>query len=487
MTWVITVLMLSGVMLSTSAWAQGNSETASERPATASYWGDTGLWFLPTAEVLRPRGWSFSLYRTELDFEQGQTDVSDWPLTAAVGAGPRTEVFGALRVLTRIDRDTRPLFAPAIQTEAGLVNDRPFVRETWTGNDLGDLFLGAKVNLLSEHRNQPLALGLRGTVKVPTADDDGGAGTGEFDYFADVIVSKEMRRAIELTGFSGMVFRGDPGAVSISDGLRWGVGAAFGARANLRFTTEVYGEVPFDSEVTAPEGVLTGVDGSRSPFLSELASGVVTAAGITWQHSSGVSLGAGLTYSFNTNEDLGELKAGDVMGIQFRVGFHRGVRVYAPPAPPRIVTAEPPPPAPPIAAAPEPPPQPTTPAPVDSDAAGDIAFADIQFDLDEYALRPDAIPILDRALETLRRNPTIHLTLEGHACDLGTAEYNLALGDRRAHAVRDYLVSRGIAASRLQTVTYGEDRPKYDNSREVTRRLNRRVEFDRDLQDDEPR
>ena len=89
MTWVITALMLSGVMLSTSAWAQGNSETESERPATASYWGDTGLWFLPTAEVLRPRGWSFSLYRTELDFEQGQTDVSDWPLTAAVGAGPR--------------------------------------------------------------------------------------------------------------------------------------------------------------------------------------------------------------------------------------------------------------------------------------------------------------------------------------------------------------------------------------------------------------
>ena len=56
-----------------------------------------------------------------------------------------------------------------------------------------------------------------------------------------------------------------------------------------------------------------------------------------------------------------------------------------------------------------------------------------------------------------------------------TAEYNLALGDRRANAVRDYLTSRGIAASRLGTVSYGEERPKHDNAREETRRLNRRA------------
>ena len=75
----------------------------------------------------------------------------------------------------------------------------------------------------------------------------------------------------------------------------------------------------------------------------------------------------------------------------------------------------------------------------------------------------------------LREDPTLRVTIEGHTCNIGTAEYNLALGERRANAVRDYLVSRGVAADRLRTVSYGEERPKYDNSREETRRLNRRA------------
>jgi OmpA-OmpF porin, OOP family len=63
----------------------------------------------------------------------------------------------------------------------------------------------------------------------------------------------------------------------------------------------------------------------------------------------------------------------------------------------------------------------------------------------------------------------------GHTCNIGTAEYNLALGERRANAVRDYFTSRGVTADRLQTVSYGEEQPKHDNSREETRRLNRRA------------
>ena len=75
----------------------------------------------------------------------------------------------------------------------------------------------------------------------------------------------------------------------------------------------------------------------------------------------------------------------------------------------------------------------------------------------------------------MKQDATLRLTIEGHTCNIGTAEYNLALGERRANAVRDYLASNGIAAGRLQTVSYGEERPKYDNSREETRRMNRRA------------
>jgi len=103
------------------------------------------------------------------------------------------------------------------------------------------------------------------------------------------------------------------------------------------------------------------------------------------------------------------------------------------------------------------------------------SFDDVYFDFDRSTLRPDALRILDGAVSAMQADSTLNLTIEGNTCNIGTAEYNLALGDRRANSVRDYLVSRGISASRLRTVSYGEERPKYDNEREETRRLNRRA------------
>jgi peptidoglycan-associated lipoprotein len=107
--------------------------------------------------------------------------------------------------------------------------------------------------------------------------------------------------------------------------------------------------------------------------------------------------------------------------------------------------------------------------------ARSYTFEDVYFDFDRYTLRPEATRVLDEAVSALREDPTLRVTIEGHTCNIGTAEYNLALGERRATAVRDYLVSRGVTTDRLQTISYGEERPKYDNAREETRRLNRRA------------
>jgi peptidoglycan-associated lipoprotein len=109
------------------------------------------------------------------------------------------------------------------------------------------------------------------------------------------------------------------------------------------------------------------------------------------------------------------------------------------------------------------------------EAVKEIVFEDVHFDFDRYSLRPEAVRALDEAVRSLQDNPNLKITIEGHTCNIGTAEYNLALGERRASAVREYLASRGVGADRLQTVSYGEERPKYDNSREETRRLNRRA------------
>jgi outer membrane protein OmpA-like peptidoglycan-associated protein len=102
-------------------------------------------------------------------------------------------------------------------------------------------------------------------------------------------------------------------------------------------------------------------------------------------------------------------------------------------------------------------------------------FDDVYFDFDRYSLRPEATRVLDEAVSAMQGDATLRLQIEGHTCSIGTAEYNLALGDRRANSVKTYLASRGIGADRLTTISYGEERPKYDNSREETRRLNRRA------------
>jgi len=79
------------------------------------------------------------------------------------------------------------------------------------------------------------------------------------------------------------------------------------------------------------------------------------------------------------------------------------------------------------------------------------------------------------AVAALAEEPDLRIEIEGHTCNIGTAEYNLALGDRRASAVRDYLTGQGVSLDRLQTVSFGEERPAHDNAREETRRLNRRA------------
>ena len=104
-----------------------------------------------------------------------------------------------------------------------------------------------------------------------------------------------------------------------------------------------------------------------------------------------------------------------------------------------------------------------------------VTFEDVHFDFDRYTLRAEATRILDEAIKAMQEDANLRLTIEGHTCNIGTTEYNLALGERRAAAVRDYLSGRGINANRLQVVSYGEERPRHDNSREETRRLNRRA------------
>jgi outer membrane protein OmpA-like peptidoglycan-associated protein len=502
--------------------------------------------------VLPAKKFSVSAYRVNFDRDQGFTDISDWPVTFGVGVGDRAEIFGAWTLVRRVDRDVRPLFISTQPVAGGLVNEAPFVRNGWSDNQLGDFWVGGKINLMSQWKQQPAAVAVRAMIKLPTASaDNEGVGSGKTDFAIDGIVSKEINQHVEVSGFGGFIFRGDPDNIDLANGLRWGFGVGVPSRKSLRFTGELHGESYLSDSITiaSPQvSPLIAADGTAPPAVTDLKSPVNATLGVTWQGNNGVFAGAGIGWNLHMSGRTDFIsgidnRTGDAAGWQFRVGYHPGVRVYVAPAPP------PPPPTP----APAPqhnltvraqcnpcsvevgqvstltatamdsigcavtyswsaptgtfsdrtgrqtpwtaPQQPgTVPVTVtvtcaqDGKTASDtvniqvtarpvreFTFEDVHFDFDRYSLRPEATRALDEAIATLQANPDLNIEIEGHTCNIGTAEYNLALGERRANAVRDYLTSRGIGANRLRTVSYGEERPKYDNSREETRRLNRRA------------
>jgi outer membrane protein OmpA-like peptidoglycan-associated protein len=529
------------------------SSDISVRPATTTFFGDTGLWYVPTAEVLADGRWSASGYRRGTNYIQGYSNVGDFAGTFGVSIKGRAEFFGSFVFDTRIDRDLRPIFVNDA-TVGGIIDRYPRVTQTWTGDNVGDFHVGAKINLWSESRQKPAAIAVRGIVKLPTGNKDIGVSTGKTDISLDAIVSKEAAKLVQVSGFGGYQWRGSPdGFTTPSGAFRWGTGVAFPSRNIVRVVGELNGELLSSDSATISSGTtLRGSDVSVPPTASSTENLTRATLGLTVQAKNGFFAGAGVSWNLPTRArvagftDEADL-VGDYYDWQFRIGYHPGVRVYAPPPP------TPPPPPPPPPAAPAPPHnlsvkaacdpcsveigrtstvtatvqdsiacpvtyrwtapagtlgQPaerqtiwtapnqegsvpvtiTVGCPADNKTASDTisiqvtrppvkayTFEDVYFDFDRYSLRPEATRVLDEAVSALTSDPTLRVQIEGHTCSIGTAEYNLALGDRRANAVREYLASRGIATGRLTTVSYGEERPKYDNAREETRRLNRRA------------
>jgi peptidoglycan-associated lipoprotein len=132
-------------------------------------------------------------------------------------------------------------------------------------------------------------------------------------------------------------------------------------------------------------------------------------------------------------------------------------------------TPKPPPPAPPVpppasrSAGPPPPPpiseRPTGPIPGSMQDfivnVGDRVY----FDYDQFTVRADAEPVLSAQASWLNRYPSVSVRIEGNADERGTREYNLALGARRASSIKDFLVSHGVSASRIETVSFGKEKP----------------------------
>ena len=533
-----------------------SSQTSTEtRPGLPTFFGDTGLWFVPTADTLATHKASFQLFRANWDERQGLTDVNNIGFTAAFGLTDRIEVFGSWKIV-RLRRGVRaPVFVPTDTVYGGVDSNFPYLRRGWSKNLGGTPVVGAKWSLISESTNAPISVAIRPVLEFPSGTQWGG--TSDYAAHIDGVVSKEIARKVQLTATVGGVFRGSPDPFGLSNGVTWGAGGIVGTRSRLRGLAEWVGELSRADNVVLLQPPYRGDDGSVAPLESKIPDFQHLKFGAVFQARNGMFVYGGANFSGDagTQTIAGHEMTNQAWGWDVRIGWHPGVKVYTPPPPP-------PPPPPPVAAAPPPPapapppPRPNRPpvfnGPIQAnppalepgqstnltspatDPDGDtitytwsapagtftnqngfnatwtapnqegnypltvtandgrggtvsqsitipvmrrapITFDDVHFDFDKSDLKPEAIAILDRAVMTLNANPMLTVTIEGHTDSVGTAEYNLSLGERRANAVRDYLLNRGIAGNRMRTVSYGEERPIDTNNTDAGRAMNRRA------------
>jgi OOP family OmpA-OmpF porin len=237
----------------------------------------------------------------------------------------------------------------------------------------------------------------------------------------------------------------------LDDDVTWAVGGTIGPRFALPLGgLEVWG--------TWQGGVYTGL--APNSAITDTSWGFSTGGGANLRFTERFSIGGFGRYNRLYQRAHGE---GDVRiatgGISFTFDF--------PVAKPAPQVAEAPPPAPPAPA--PPPPEP----PVKKK----VVLRGVNFDFDSAAIRADARPVLDEAIQILQQEPNIIVVAEGHTDAMGTDEYNLQLSRDRASAVAGYLAVGGIPASRLRIQGFGESRPVATNETEDGRAQNRRVEL----------
>ena len=247
-----------------------------------------------------------------------------------------------------------------------------------------------------------------------------------------------------------------------------------------------YGRIIFDGAQAAESVPISlrhgGLTGARVQFD-------LSGSSLTMKHELG---GQGFAIDFKVDGDrmVGRMRNTDK---PLRVVLER-VQPVTPTRPVALAPQPAPPPPAPMPVAPEPPktpepqvaapppaveqPAPTPavrPAPADFVAIPEVKA--VRFDFDRALIRSDDATVLDANVEYLKNNVDTLVLIEGHADERGTAEYNLALGERRARAARDYLVSQGIAADRISLVSFGEERPECSEHVETCWARNRRAEF----------
>jgi len=233
----------------------------------------------------------------------------------------------------------------------------------------------------------------------------------------------------------------------LTDNTMFALGFSAGPRLSLPVgPVELYG--------LAEGGVLTGL-GAGPSAISDTSPGFLAGGGLNYALNDMVSLGLFANWNrwYQRVHHVGDVRYVNT-GIELMVQQAQ----------------EPPPPAP-VAQVPPPPPPP--PAPMKKK----IVLRGVNFDFNKSNIRPDAVPILEQACKTLKDEPTIAVECDGYTDGVGSVDYNLKLSDRRADAVRSWLIKCGISPSRLGAKGFGKSNPVATNDTAEGRAQNRRTEL----------
>jgi hypothetical protein len=291
----------------------------SVRPATPTYEGDTGLFRLASAYTLTKGKASFGLFRDNYDRDPKGVDFSIHGFNLAYGVTDKLEIFGNVGIQNRV----RTSYA----FEPGYPNDYPFVGSEHWQTGFGDVKLGLKYGFLSDYRGDPVGLALKGVVKLPTADEQKGLGTGEASFSADLVLSKTLNYAADLHASIGYEVNNDPSGADIANALRWGVGLNVPACRILQLQAEVTGKAYGDS----------------TPKQTNTADLIV--GPVLWI-KPGFFIRPALSYALNYDGRGRSVSSAKKTGKQIEIGYHPGTpccEIYTPPPPPPPPAANRPP------------------------------------------------------------------------------------------------------------------------------------------------
>ncbi len=184
---------------------------------------------------------------------------------------------------------------------------------------------------MSEYQQKPAAVSVRGILKLPTGSLSNGVGTGKPDFAVDAIVSKELQKKAEVSGYLGWDFRGSPDGFDGPNGaFRWGFGVGVPSRSALRFTGEINGEAPSSGTINNTGARIVAIDSTLSPLVTNVENLTRATLGLTYQAKNGFFAGAGVSWNFPTLArntafaENGENPSGDYVDWQFRIGYPPG-------------------------------------------------------------------------------------------------------------------------------------------------------------------